>query len=67
MKRIVSILMMMVAMMTITEERRELLMMRRRNDEQSVHIKSFSRPKIHSNDEDLQEYGINPNAFFKIN
>ncbi|ENB81922.1 hypothetical protein ECP02989428_1152, partial [Escherichia coli P0298942.8] len=36
--------------------------MRRRNDEQSVHIKSFSRPKIHSNDEDLQEYGINPNA-----
>ncbi|MCV5521449.1 hypothetical protein OFN18_04215, partial [Escherichia coli] len=35
-------------------------MMRRRNDEQSVHIKSFSRPKIHSNDEDLQEYGINP-------
>ena len=49
------------------EERRELLMMRRRNDEQSVHIKSFSRPKIHSNDEDLQEYGINPNAFFKIN
>ncbi|WP_462123681.1 hypothetical protein, partial [Escherichia coli] len=25
--------------------RRELLMMRRRNDEQSVHIKSFSRPQ----------------------
>ncbi|WP_407236137.1 hypothetical protein, partial [Escherichia coli] len=49
------------------EETRELLMMRRRNDEQIVHIKSFSRPKIHSNDEDLQEYGINPNAFFKIN
>ncbi|AIF92768.1 hypothetical protein SS17_1184 [Escherichia coli O157:H7 str. SS17] len=44
-----------------------MLMMRRRNDEQSVHIKSFSRPKIHSNDEDLQEYGINPDAFFKIN
>ncbi|MFY0277432.1 hypothetical protein, partial [Escherichia coli] len=49
------------------EETRELWMMRRRNDEQIVHIKSFSRPKIHSNDEDLQEYGIDPKAFFKIN